>query len=65
MCRYNVICVYEFCSVANETVVVGDKYLESLGYSKYNIRYNEVAVLVGVIINLISAYISFRFIKSS
>ena len=64
MCRYNVICVYEFCSIVNETVV-GDLYLESLDYSKYNIQYNEMAVLVGIIINLITAYISLRLIKSS
>ena len=63
-CRYNVICVYEFCSIANKTVV-GNLYLESLNYSKYKIRYNEMAVVVGIIINLISAYISFRLIKSS
>ena len=51
-----------FYSIENQTVV-GGVYLESLDYTKYSVWYNQMAVFIGVVINLIIAYISLRLIE--
>ena len=51
-----------FYSIENRTVV-GDVYLDSLDFTKYDVWYNQMAVFIGVVINLIVAYISLRLIK--
>ena len=51
-----------FCSIDNRTVI-GDVYLDSLDYSKYHIWFNELAIFIGIVINLLTAYVQLRFIK--
>ena len=53
---------YNFCSIDNRKVV-GDIYLDSLDYSKYSIWFNELAIFIGIVINLLIAYIQLRLIK--
>jgi len=43
--------------------VIGDVYLDSLGYRRYNIWYNELGLFLYVTIVLTLAYITLRCVK--
>lgn len=52
-----------FVHSIDDRKVVGDTYLDSLDYSKYNIWFNEMAIFIAIVINLLFAYIQLRLIK--
>ena len=51
-----------FYSDDNRTVI-GDVYLESVGYLRYNIWYNELSLFLYIVVVLIFAYVTLRCVK--